>query len=80
MCSVCMIQPAFVNTEITEIISFKEDFQMKVSERIAKLRALMAEKGIDELFLATHRLVEEGIKCELDVLGGYEEDLSLIHI
>lgn len=35
---------------------------------------VMAEKGIDELFLATHRLVEEGIKCELDVLGGYEED------
>lgn len=35
---------------------------------------VMAEKGIDELFWAMHRLVKDGIKCELDVLGGYEED------
>lgn len=35
---------------------------------------VMAEKGIDELFSAMRRLVSEGIKCQLDVLGGYEED------
>lgn len=35
---------------------------------------VMAEKGIDELFSAMGRLVSEGIKCQLDVLGGYEED------
>lgn len=35
---------------------------------------IMAEKGIDELFEAMKKLVADGINCELDVLGGYEED------
>lgn len=35
---------------------------------------VMAEKGIDELFEAMNKLVAEGTNCELDVLGGYEED------
>lgn len=35
---------------------------------------VMAEKGIDELFIAMQKLVDDGISCELDVLGGYEED------
>ena len=30
---------------------------------------VMAEKGIDELFIAMQKLASEGIKCELDVLG-----------
>ena len=35
---------------------------------------VMAEKGIDELFAAMQKLIADGINCELDVLGGYEED------
>ena len=35
---------------------------------------VMAEKGIDELFTAMRKLLADGISCELDVLGGYEED------
>lgn len=35
---------------------------------------VMAEKGIDELFEAMKKLVADGFNCELDVLGGYEED------
>lgn len=35
---------------------------------------VMAEKGIDELFIAMQKLVSDGIKCELDVLGRYEEN------
>lgn len=35
---------------------------------------VMAEKGIDELFSAMQRLITEGVNCELDVLGGYEEN------
>ena len=35
---------------------------------------VMAEKGINELFEAMKKLVADGINCELDVLGGYEED------
>lgn len=37
---------------------------------------VMAEKGIDELFEAMRMLVHEGFKCELDVLGGYEENYA----
>lgn len=35
---------------------------------------VMAEKGIDELFEAMKKLIADGVNCELDVLGGYEED------
>lgn len=35
---------------------------------------VMAEKGVDELFEATKKLIDEGINCELDILGNYEED------
>lgn len=34
---------------------------------------VMAEKGVDELFAAMERICGEGIRCCLDVLGGYEE-------
>lgn len=34
---------------------------------------IMKEKGVDELFAAMQELVKNGIKCELDILGGYEE-------
>jgi galacturonosyltransferase len=34
----------------------------------------MKEKGIDELFSAMQRLVEEGQKCFLDVVGPFEEN------
>lgn len=35
---------------------------------------VMKEKGIDELFEAMKRLVSEGEKCFLDVVGPFEED------
>lgn len=35
---------------------------------------VMKEKGIDELFAAMQRLVTEGQKCFLDVVGPFEED------
>lgn len=35
---------------------------------------VMAEKGIDELIEATKKLRSEGQLCELDVVGGLEED------
>jgi len=39
---------------------------------------VMKEKGIDELLQAMKRLVDEGISCTLDIVGGYEEDYSNI--
>ena len=35
---------------------------------------VMKEKGVDELFQAMRRLVSEGQKCILDVVGPFEED------
>lgn len=35
---------------------------------------VMKEKGIEELFTAMRSLRQDGIPCELDVLGGFEED------
>lgn len=37
---------------------------------------VMQEKGIDELFTAMRKLMEEGYKCSLTVLGGFEENYS----
>lgn len=37
---------------------------------------VMREKGIDELFSAMERLNNEGYKCSLDVVGGFEENYS----
>lgn len=37
---------------------------------------VMQEKGIDELFQAMRKLNENGYKCSLDVLGGFEENYS----
>lgn len=39
---------------------------------------VMREKGIDELFSAMRKLVDEGGKCSLDILGGFDEDYSEI--
>jgi galacturonosyltransferase len=39
---------------------------------------MMREKGIDELFAAMKRLVADGLKVELDILGGYEEDYKTV--
>lgn len=35
---------------------------------------VMAEKGIDELFEAMKKMMADGVNCELNVLGGYEEN------
>lgn len=37
---------------------------------------VMREKGIDELFQVMQKLNENGYKCSLDVLGGFEEDYA----
>lgn len=37
---------------------------------------VMKEKGIDELFEAMKRLISEGKKCFLDVVGPFEEDYN----
>ena len=48
-----MIKPAFVNTEITEIISFKEDFQMKKQEKNGKRSAVVFGRFCSAIALCT---------------------------
>ena len=35
---------------------------------------VMKEKGVEELFAAMKQLRSQGLRCSLDILGGYEED------
>ena len=56
-----------------------EDYQVTEYPVAEKTRFLfmgrvMAEKGIDELFTAMRKLIIDGEKCELNILGGCEED------
>ena len=37
---------------------------------------VMAEKGVDELFEAMRRLRKDGVKCSLDMLGGFDENYN----
>lgn len=48
-----MIKPAFVNTEITEIISLKEDFQMKKQEKNGKRSASVFGRFCSAIALCT---------------------------
>lgn len=50
------------------------DYPQGDSTRFLFMGRVMAEKGVDELFEAMRRLVSDGVKCELDVLGIYEEN------
>lgn len=39
---------------------------------------VMKEKGVDELFAAMRMLQKDGVRCSLDVLGGFDEDYSAV--
>lgn len=61
---------AGVNLEKYQVSEYPEGERIK----FLFMGRVMAEKGIDELFEAMKKLVADGVNCELDVLGGYEED------
>lgn len=61
---------AGVNLEKYQVSEYPQDNKIK----FLFMGRVMAEKGIDELFEAMRKLVSEGVNCELDVLGGYEEN------
>lgn len=77
------IQEKIVNEEQTHRLNGAgvnlEKYQVSEYPKGNKIKFLfmgrvMAEKGINELFEAMRRLIDEGINCELDILGGYEEN------
>lgn len=50
------------------------EYPVMGSTRFLFIGRVMAEKGINELFVAMQKLVTDGVECELDILGGYEEN------
>lgn len=69
----CLLNGAGVNLEHYTLLEYpKEDMPI----RFLFIGRMMREKGIEELFEAMKRLYHEGNACELDILGGYEEDFA----
>lgn len=70
----CLLNGAGVNLERYSLIDYPSGDKTK----FLFIGRVMKEKGIDELFAAMKKLVEEGVDCSLDILGGYEEDYKAV--
>lgn len=70
----CLLNGAGVNLERYSLI----DYPAGDKTKFLFIGRVMKEKGIDELFTAMKKLVEEGVDCSLDILGGYEEDYKAV--
>lgn len=66
----CLLNGAGVNLEKYSLSEYPDGNKTK----FLFIGRVMKEKGIDELFTVMKRLVEEGVDCSLDILGGYEEN------
>lgn len=64
---------AGVNLDKYQVAEYPEGEKIK----FLFMGRVMVEKGINELFEAMKKLVADGVNCELDVLGGYEEDYKV---
>lgn len=67
----CLLNGAGVNLEQFHVLEYPTDNSVT---RFLFIGRVMQEKGINELFSAMQKLVADGCRCSLDVLGGYEED------
>lgn len=70
----CLLNGAGVNLEKYPVSEYPKGDTIK----FLFMGRVMAEKGVNELFEAMKRLVSDGVKAELHVLGGYEEDYKEI--
>lgn len=66
----CLLNGAGVNLQDYSVAEYPEDEVIK----FLFMGRVMTEKGINELFEAMKILIKDGVKAELHVLGGYEED------
>ena len=69
----CVLAGAGVDLEHFYYAQYPRDTE---ETRFLFIGRVMQEKGIDELFEAMKKLQQEGYKCSLDVLGGFEENYS----
>lgn len=68
----CLLNGAGVNVDRYAYAAYPADAET----RFLFVGRVMREKGVDELFEAMRRLNENGLRCTLDVLGGYEENYA----
>lgn len=66
-----LLSGAGVNLERYPVSEYPAD---EDTVRFLFIGRVMAEKGVNELFSTMERLISEGFRCCLDVLGYYEED------
>lgn len=71
----CVLNGAGVNIERYPYTDYPKDSS---KTRFLFMGRVMKEKGIDELFEVMSRLNAESIRCELYVLGSFEEDYGEI--
>lgn len=69
----CLLNGAGVDLERFSYKSYPGD---DCTTRFLFIGRVMKEKGVDELFAAMRILQKEGIRCSLDILGGFDEDYS----
>lgn len=67
----CLLNGAGVNLEYYHVMDYPEDID---EIRFLFIGRVMKEKGVDELFIAMKKLVDERMHCSLDIVGPYEED------
>lgn len=68
----CLLNGAGVNLDYFSLQPYPQNSKLK----FLFVGRIMREKGIDELFAAMKMLIEDGVNCSLDVLGGFDEDYS----
>lgn len=71
----CLLNGAGVNLTHFQMMDYPA---VDSVTRFLFIGRVMKEKGINELFSAMQKLVADGYKCSLDVLGGYEENYKEI--
>lgn len=67
----CVLNGAGVNLTEFPYREYPEDAE---TMRFLFIGRVMEEKGIDTLITATRKLLAQGVKCTLDMVGSYEED------
>lgn len=67
----CLLNGAGVNLQHYSFSNYPHEFK---STHFLFIGRVMAEKGVNELFAATKRLVDDGFNCKLSILGYYEEN------
>jgi len=71
----CLLNGAGVNLEHYQVLDYPEDND---KTQFLFIGRVMKEKGIDELFAAMRKLISEGVRCSLDVVGPYEDDYKVV--